>query len=455
MNGPNIVLVVTDNQSPWTLGCYGNEEIRTPAIDSLADEGIRLTNTFCSNPVCSPNRATLLTGLMPSQHGVHSYLATERPDAQMGPDAYCTIAEFPNLPRTLADAGYDCGMSGKWHLGDSLNPQLGFQSWLAKPDGHTSSFYDAPMIRDGKVFNEPRYTTEAITEHAVSFLREPHATPVFLYVGYNGPYGLDGDMLKGHQNRHTAHYADKELACFPREPIHPWLYQYLDRMDNATVRRSYAAAISGVDDGVGALMNVVDELGIADNTVFIFTSDQGLCGGHHGMWGMGDHSRPLHLYQENLRIPMLIRFPGTIQAGAVWERYNGNYDFLPTLVDLVGIPLASSDNLERPGRSYGDILRGGPDNKPRDEVVFHEYENTRCVQTPEWKLIRRHPSGPNELFHTETDPGERRNRYDDVGCRKVVASLTAKLTTFFDRYSDPQYDRWNGGRSKAGNLADL
>ena len=163
---PNIVFILTDNQSPWTLGCYGNSEIRTPHIDRLATEGIRFTNAFCANPVCSPNRATLLTGLMPSQHGVHSWLGTEDPDAQMGPDAYCTIGEFTTLPQILANAGYACGMSGKWHLGDSLHPQLGFDYWFAKPKGHTQGFYDQDAIWEGAVYRESRYYTDAITDHA-------------------------------------------------------------------------------------------------------------------------------------------------------------------------------------------------------------------------------------------------------------------------------------------------
>lgn len=140
-SAPNIVFIITDNQSPWTMGCYGHDEILTPNLDRLAGKGVRFTNAFCTSPVCSPNRATLMTGLMPSQHGVHCWLGQEKPCAQMGPDAYCTIEEFTNLPRVLADAGYDCGMSGKWHLGDSMNPQLGFRYWFSKPKGHTAHFY--------------------------------------------------------------------------------------------------------------------------------------------------------------------------------------------------------------------------------------------------------------------------------------------------------------------------
>ncbi|MEN9813425.1 MAG: Arylsulfatase precursor, partial [Verrucomicrobiota bacterium] len=111
---PNLVLILTDNQGAWTLGCYGNPDIRTPHVDRLAGEGIRFTRALASNPVCSPTRATLLTGLLPSQHGVHSFLD---PRYMMGPEAYNTLREFTSLGEILRDAGYACGLSGKWHLG--------------------------------------------------------------------------------------------------------------------------------------------------------------------------------------------------------------------------------------------------------------------------------------------------------------------------------------------------
>jgi arylsulfatase A-like enzyme len=152
---PNVVLILTDNQGAWTLGCYGNPDIHTPNIDRLASQGMRFTRAFSPNGVCSPTRASLLTGLIPSQHGVHCYLGAN--EAQMGPNAYCTIGEFQTLPKILSGAGYTCGMVGKWHLGANAAPQEGFSSWITMPQGHTATFYGAQVIENGMVRNEPGY----------------------------------------------------------------------------------------------------------------------------------------------------------------------------------------------------------------------------------------------------------------------------------------------------------
>jgi len=450
---PNLLFIVTDNQSPWTLGCYGNREILTPNIDRLAREGVRFTNAFCCNPVCSPNRATLLTGLMPSQHGVHSWLGTEKPDAQMGPNAYCTIAEFISLPEALAEAGYDCGMCGKLHLGDSLHPQLGFRYWFAKPYGHTSSFYGGDAIWQGRVYKEPRYYLDAITDHALDFLQQPRDNPFFLYVGYNAPYGLDDDLRSGHRNRHTAYYADKELRCFPRLDAHPWLRQNRDCIGNQTAMRSYACAVSGVDDGVGVLLDALAEMGLEQDTLVVFTADHGLCAGHHGMWGMADHSWPRHMFQENLRVPLIFRHPERIPAGDTVETMNCNYDFLPSVLAYLGLEDRMPQDVPLAGRSYAAALLG-KELSWGEEIVFHEYENTRAVQTRRWKLVLRHPAGPDELYDLLHDPGEERNRIDDPECADVRRDLTSRLQGFFREYADPQYDLWRDGRSKSGSTVD-
>jgi arylsulfatase A-like enzyme len=447
---PNIVFIVTDNQSPWTLGCYGNGEILTPNIDRLARGGVRFTNAFCSNPVCSPNRATCLTGLMPSQHGVHNWLGTEVPDAQMGPDAYCTIEEFDTLPQMLADDGYECGLSGKWHLGDSLHPQLGFKYWFAKPKGHTRSFHDAEAIWDGKVYREPRYYLDAITDHAVGFLHEtPKEKPFFLCVGYNGPYGLDQDMRDGHRNRHTAYYADRHLECFPREKAHPWLIQNRDCIGNETAMRSYAAAVSGVDDSVGRILDALAELSLVKDTLVIFTADHGLCAGHHGFWGMSDHGRPLMMFDTNLRVPLILRHPERIAAGAVCELLTCNYDLYPSLLEYLDLPGRVGEGPSLPGRSYSPALVGSALDWG-EEITFHEYENARTVRTPQWKFTRRFPDGPDDLYNLQDDPEERHNLTDILQYKGVARDLSGRLDAFFDCHSVPKHDLWRGGNTKAG-----
>ena len=185
---PNVVFILTDNHGAWTLGCYGNPDIKTPHIDRLAQEGIRFTRAFSSNAVCSPTRATYLTGLIPSQHGVHCYLGGN--EAQMGPNAYSTIEEFRTLPEILAEQGYVCGLTGKWHLGKNMHPQEGFSYWITMPHGHTSTFYNAKVIENGKVRTEPEYLTDLWTKHAVKFIEQNKDRPFFLFLPYNGPYGL-------------------------------------------------------------------------------------------------------------------------------------------------------------------------------------------------------------------------------------------------------------------------
>ena len=447
---PNIVFVITDNQGAWTLGCYGNEEIKTPQVDRLASEGVLFTSAYCVNPVCSPNRATYLTGRIPSQHGVHNWLGGERPDSQIGPDAYCTIEEFETLPGILADQGYDCGMSGKWHLGDSLRPQLGFDYWFAKPKGHTKTFYGAEAIWKGEVYSEPRYFTEVITDHAVDFLRSKREEPFFLYVGYNGPYGLGDDMRGGHQNRWTPYYQDKDLRCFPREEIHPWLVHNRDIINTPSAIAGYAAAVSGVDDGLGRILETLGEIGAAENTIVVFTADQGLCGGHHGMWGMGDHSRPMHMFEENMRIPLVIRHPAGCAGGRSWDGMVCTYDFYPSVLSVLEVskpPICS----ELPGRDYSAVLdQSAAGDVAWDDTVFHEYEDTRAIRTRRWKYIRRHPGGRDELYDMSDDPGEGRNLAGSAEHTAVLKELDAKLVSFFADNVDPRYDLWNQGTTKAG-----
>lgn len=445
---PNLVFILTDNHGAWTLGCYGNPDIRTPQIDRLAAEGIRFTRALSSNPVCSPTRATFLTGLLPSQHGVHSFLGGERPSAQMGPDAYCTIREFASLPKILKQAGYVCGLSGKWHLGANLTPQEGFTSWITMPHGATTEFYDAQVIENGAVRKEPKYLTDLWTEHGVRFIEENRDRPFFLYLAYNGPYALGRLLLNPARNRHAEYYADKELLSFPRDTMHPWQFHNKDFLNNPTSIRRVAAEISGVDDGVGEILQVLQRLGLDEKTLVVFAGDQGWMGGQNGLWGMGDHTRPIGAHELMMQIPLIFRHTGRIAAGQTSDLLVSNYDFLPTVLSHLG--LSDQRPPQSPGRDFSPVLRG--ETTPWENVAFYEMENTRAIRTDGWKYVARHPEGPCEVYDMQADPQERFNLFGQPAVADKQRELAAQLDAFFARYADPQYDLWKDGRSKAGRL---
>lgn len=445
---PNVVFILTDNHGAWTLGCYGNPDIRTPNIDRLASEGMLFTRCYSSNPVCSPTRATYLTGLLPSQHGVHCYLRAN--EAQIGPQAYCTIAEFGNLPQILADAGYVCGLSGKWHLGGNEKPQVGFTDWVTMPHGHTSTFYNAEVIADGQIRKEPTYLTDFWTEHGVRFIERNKDRPFFLFLAYNGPYGLGASLTHRARNRHADYYDQLPMKSFPREEMHPWLFNNKQYLNNVDCMRRYAAEVSGIDDGVGRVLYALHKHGLDERTLVVFTGDQGWVGGQYGLWGMGDHTRPRTVFDEMMHIPLIYRQPGKITPGKRSDLLVSNYDFLPTVLDYLGLRDKTPVKPELPGHTYTPALRGEK-VKTRD-AVFFEFENTRAIRTAEWKYVSRFPQGPDELYHLESDPGERMNLIESDEHAARRKELARRLNEFFDRYADPKYDLKHGGGSKTALL---
>lgn len=441
----NVVFILTDNQGAWTLGCYGNKDIRTPHIDRLAAEGIRFDRALSSNPVCSPTRATFLTGLLPSQHGVHSFLD---PKYMMGPEAYNTLAEFRSLGEILKEHGYACGLSGKWHLGANLTPSEGFDFWITKPDGSTREFYDQQVIEKGALRVEAGYTTELWTREAVKFMEANRERPFFLYLAYNGPYNLGQLMSNRARNRHAAAYEGQALESFPRDTMHPWQHANKAFHNTAAARERCAAETSGVDDGVGEVMAALKRLELDEQTLVVYAADQGWMGGQNGMWGMSDHFQPIALHDMMLQIPLLFRHPGGIPAGTSSDVLASNYDFLPTVLGYLGLKDALPQELPLPGRDWSPVLRGGQ-AVAAQEAVFYEMETTRAIREQRWKYVGRHPGGPYELYDLEADPMERVNLYGQPGMDAQAARLKERLDAFFTRYADPQYDLWRGGRSKA------
>ena len=448
---PNVIFILTDNHGAWTLGCYGNPDIRTPNIDRLAAGGVLFERAMSSNPVCSPTRATYLTGLMPSQHGVHSFLDNK---FMMGPEAYYTLEDFETLPEILHSEGYRCGLSGKWHLGANLTPHDGFTYWATMPRGSTSNFYEDDVILDGKVVKTPKYMTELWTDHAVAFIEQSKDSdqPFFLFLAYNGPYALGPSLTREAKNRHAAYYADKSLLSFPRDSIHPWQHNNKAYHNNLVSIRRVAAEVSGVDDGVGTVMETLGKHGMADNTVVVFAGDQGWMGGQNGFFGMGDHTRPIGAHDLMMQVPLIFSHPGKI-APQRSQTMVSNTDFLPTLLDYLEmrdrIPDSPEQNLS--GRSYANVLRGEPIDW--ETAMYYEMEGCRSVRTERWKYVaRKFPTGPSELYDMQNDPHERFNLAGQSAHADIQRNLSAQLDDFFNRYANPKYDIWNGGGSKARRL---
>ncbi len=444
---PNVILIMTDNQGAWTLGCYGNPDIHTPNIDRLATEGARFTRAFCNNAVCSPTRASYLTGLMPSQHGVHKYINN---DVMLGPKAYSTIAEYDTLPQILSESGYTCGLVGKWHLGDHLHPQEGFSYWVVKPEGHTTSFHNQHYIENGETHEIPGHQTAYWTKRACQFIEQSKDEPFFLFLAYNGPYGLGQSMLVEPNNPHASDYTDCKFTSFPREEPDPWLVNNRNMINNPTSMRAYASELSCVDDGVGKVMSTLARLGLDDNTLVIFTADQGWAGGQGGFWGMGDHTRPLTGYDPMMHIPLIYRHPGHVAAKNEVHEMVSNYDLLPSVLDYLGLTDKLPSEPPLPGRDYSTFLRG--ESADWDNVIFYEFENLRCIRTEDWKYIERFGDAPDELFYLAEDPGEQDNLIDDPEYETTKDELSRRLNAFFGRYAVPKYDLWHGGTAKGGLL---
>lgn len=441
----NLVFILTDNQGAWTLGCYGNPDIRTPNLDRMAAEGIRFTRALSSNPVCSPTRATFLTGLIPSQHGLHSFLD---PKFMMGPEAYNTLQEFTSLGEILRDAGYTCGLSGKWHLGANMTPSEGFTSWITKPDGSTAEFYDQKIIENGEVRIETGYTTDLWTRKGVEFIQQNKDRPFFLYLAYNGPYNLGKLMSNPPRNRHAAYYKDKPFTSFPRDAMHPWQWANKQFHNTQTAMERCAAETSGVDDGVGEILAALKANGLDENTLVVYAADQGWMGGQNGMWGMGDHFRPTGAHELMMQIPLLFRQPGKIPAAQTCDALVSNYDFLPSVLGHLGLADKMPQQPKSPGRDFSPALRGEK-LTDWDNTIFYEMETTRAIRAERWKYVARFPDGPYELYDMQADPQERFNLFGQPGTEATRADMAKRLNAFFDQYADPKYNIWKGGGSKA------
>ena len=446
------------------MGCYGNPDIQTPHVDKMAAGGVRFVNAFANNAVCSPTRASYLTGLMPSQHGVHNFLGGGRLQTGEG-EMRNTLEEFTSLPEILKANGYACGLVGKWHLGNNLEPNEGLDDyWITMPHGGTSTFHGAQIIEDGKIRKEESYLTDFWTQHALRFIDQQAAEaksgkkPFFLYLAYNGPYGLSRYQLEPSGNRWTEFYANKEMSSFPRGVMHPWEFNNREYFGNLTSIRRYGEELSAVDDGVGSIMEKLDSLGLTEDTFIVFAADQGWAGGQQGLWGMGDHTRPINAREFSMRIPMIFYQPGKVAAGKTPEISVSNYDFMPSMLGYLGLSDQAPQIPKLPGRDFSAVLRGEKVAEVGwDDAVYYEYESLRCVRTKAWKYIERFEDGYDEFYRIDQDPEETRNLLLDREAMSdeanaALAEMQVKLGDFFAQHSQPKYNLWKGGESQSRTL---
>ncbi|MBW2422078.1 MAG: sulfatase-like hydrolase/transferase [Deltaproteobacteria bacterium] len=480
----NIVVIVADNQSAEAIGAYGNRDVATPHIDRLARDGIRFDRAYAASGMCSPTRATLLTGLMPSQHGLHDALHDAWVEQQQ--TGWSAIAEFRTLPLTLANRGYQTAMIGKWHIGDPTHPSLGFQHWVALPYGHTTDFWQNELVENGSRYPvENRHIVDVFAEKAVAYHEALDASqPFYLQLNLDGPYALPPSNYGPARNRHYAHHVGQQFQSMPREPIHDQILSRLDGPFEAgkklselrgsaiwdhllygTIRmqgdpESYANFLSQnemVDDAVGRVRATLEKRGLAEETLIVYTADQGNLYGQHGTWGHTIWFTPAHLYEQALRIPLLVVHPRAT-AGRTSERLVGQYDLAPTLLEIAGIE--GVEFTGSPGQSFATALRDPEAAKDASEVakdeseaVFFEEGETRGVRTRRYAYWKRLEGfGEPALFDMQADPEQRHDIFAelarDPSGRAVIARLDDLLEGFFAKYSDPDHDLWHQGTSK-------
>lgn len=440
MRRPNILLFLTDDHGRWAMPGT-SDTIVAPALAELGRTGARLERAFTACPVCSPARASLWTGLMPSQHGVHDWLGSPADGYEHpGIEGQATLAGF------LKAAGYQTAMCGKWHCGRSQGPHPDFDLWFA-PAGHTNArFASQPFYDQDRLVERHGHQAVHLTDRAARFLDERDAgRPFFLTVGLTDTH----TPHSGHPARLVSLYRDAAFGEVPEEGFAACHGRIrFSPRPGADERRAqlamYAAAVSMIDQQVGRLMDVLENLGELENTVIIYTSDHGHMNGHHGLHTKGNATVPQNFIDDSIAVPQLWCWPGRIRAGLVHRRRVDHCDLFASLLEAAGLDWAgTTEAISSPGQSFvGELTEGavGRCEQRRPEQIC-EYGNARMIQDGGLKLIRRYP-GPNghfpdELYDLEADPRERRNAIDEPGYRDPIAAMDDKLTAFFQKHEQP------------------
>ena len=456
MAKPNIILIFTDNQQAETLACYGNHEVETPNIDALCQRGMRFDNAFSANAFCSPSRASALTGMQPSGHGVHSWIDDR--NMHEWPRGWHALDGLNTLPCALQSLGYRTGLFGKYHLGDPKTPAVGWDSWVTMADGHVRSFYDNTIFDNGNTYTQPGHSVDFFTDKALEFVAERKNQPYFAFVPLPAPYGHWPATNDGNRNRFASLYDDCPIDTVPRRGVsaaavtnydqiksqsgHGLDFSMLMRAPNhLPTLRNYYSQISMIDEAVGRIMHA------APDALIIFTTDHGLSLGHHGFWGHGGSTYPSNLHRAAHSIPMIFHHEGTIQAGGHTPLCVSNTDLYATIVEYAGGEVDNS----LPSRSFAPLLKGEELPGWGDDEMYAEQEETRVIRTPEWVYFKRFaadnaPELPCELYDVQTDPGEDHDLASDPKHVALIKQLDQKIDAYFAKHSRLEADLWRGGK---------
>ena len=419
---PNVVFILVDDLRFDALGCTGHPFLKTPHIDRIAAEGVDFRNAFVSTPLCSPSRASFLTG---------QYAHTHRVQGNSDPAGGRQLVTFPRL---LQPAGYTTAYVGKWHMGDDDSPRPGFDHWVSfKGQG---DYHNPTLNVDGAVQKTQGYVTDILTDYAVEFLQRPHAQPFALYLAHKAVHSSFTPA-----ERHKDKFADQKLVRAPSiydslegKPVLTRALPQPERSDqNPGVKDSTVLGqlrgILAIDEGVGRLLQTLEETRHVDDTLVIFTSDNGFFWGEHGR---GDKRMA---YEESIRVPLLMRYPKLISAGATREQLVLNIDIAPTLLELAGATVPDAVH----GRSLLPLLREST-TAWRTSILTEYFANPhnripgwQAVRTERWKYIHyTGVAGVDELYDVAADRHEMQNLIHQPSAATKLAELQVELNRLLD-----------------------
>jgi arylsulfatase A-like enzyme len=430
----NVVMFMTDDHGAWATGAYGCAEMHTPNIDKLAAGGAMFTRAYSCTPVCSPSRMTFMTGSLPSIHGVQDWLL---PEDSYGGGSQRWLAGHLTYTEILRKNGYTLGMFGKWHMGHDDEAQAGFTQWATVPGGG-GPYEDQEFVHNGERKKITGFKTDVATDFALEFLEQQKNAndPFYLLVPFYAPH----TPYDYQPEADRAWFTDSSFACFPDLPMSPTENPGLRNMfGKREPKLAYSALIAGVDRNVGRVLAKLAELGMREDTLVIFTADQGWSAGHHGVWGKGNGTIPFNLYEEAIQVPLIWNQPGRIAAGMRPTPMVSSYDYFPTILEYLGVPTPAEDK-RRVGRSYAQFLKG--ETPAWTNRLYFEYAHMRGMRTETLKYLERAEGWPAELYDLEADPRETHNLLEDAAYQDRRKLLQNEMRGFFQKAGAPPLEEW-------------